>query len=181
MITSPIRPPAPTGTGHRCHGPARPPETALRRHSRSRPQRTYGFLQTRPHGSPPATPAANVPPGRFRAAPLPHQRWIPPVRAPGQDSHLRSQRHARHTRFAYGSATKQGGRTESPAWGISMSTSEESGVSAGNRSSRAHTLHLDADGFPPPPPARSRCRRARHLTPSTDAVKPRFLPATMPD
>ena len=31
MITSPIRPPAPTGTGHRCHGPARPPETALRR------------------------------------------------------------------------------------------------------------------------------------------------------
>ena len=31
------------------------------------------------------------PPGQFRAAPLPLQCWIPPVRAPGQDLHLRSQ------------------------------------------------------------------------------------------
>jgi hypothetical protein len=28
---------------------------------------------------------------------LPHRCWVPPVRAPGQDFHLRSQRHARHT------------------------------------------------------------------------------------
>ena len=32
------------------------------------------------------------PPGQFQAAPLPLRCWIPPVRAPGQDSHLRSQR-----------------------------------------------------------------------------------------
>jgi hypothetical protein len=32
-------------------------------------------------------------PGQFQAAPLlPLRCWIPPVRAPGQDSHLRSQR-----------------------------------------------------------------------------------------
>ncbi len=36
-------------------------------------------------------PAA-LAPGQFRATPLPLQCWIPPVRAPGQDSHLRSQR-----------------------------------------------------------------------------------------
>ena len=32
------------------------------------------------------------PPGQFRAAPLPLQCWIPPIRAPGQDFHPRSQR-----------------------------------------------------------------------------------------
>ena len=31
------------------------------------------------------------PPGQFRAAPLPHQCRVPPVRVPGQDFHLRSQ------------------------------------------------------------------------------------------
>jgi len=86
-------PPAPTGIGHRCHEPAHPAQgrlTAL--HSRSRPPRTYGFLQTRPHGSPPTpTNSASRPPGQFRTAPLPHQCWVPPVRAPGQDFHLRSQ------------------------------------------------------------------------------------------
>ena len=53
-------PSGPTGTGHRCWRPAHPPKgrlTAL--HSRSRPRRIYGFLQTRPHGSPrSANPAA---------------------------------------------------------------------------------------------------------------------------
>ena len=86
-------PPGPIGTGHRCRRPAHPPKgrlTAL--HSRSQPQRIYGFLQTRPHVSPPAQPAASRPPGQFRAAPLPLRCWIPPVRAPGQDFHLRSQR-----------------------------------------------------------------------------------------
>ena len=38
-----------------------------------------------------AQPAALEPPGQFRAAPLPRQCWIPPIRAPGQDFHLRSQ------------------------------------------------------------------------------------------
>jgi hypothetical protein len=94
-------PPAPTGTGHRRRRPAHPPQgrlTAL--HSRSPPPRIYGFFQTRPHGSPPARPAASKPPGELRAAPLPHRCWVPPVRAPVQDSHLRSQQHARHTRLA---------------------------------------------------------------------------------
>jgi hypothetical protein len=45
--------------------------------SRKPPQRI-----TKPHWGPP---------GQFRAAPLPLQCWIPPVRAPGQDFHLRSQ------------------------------------------------------------------------------------------
>jgi hypothetical protein len=45
--------------------------------SRKPPQRI-----TKPHWGPP---------GQFRAAPLPLQCWIPPIRAPGQDSHLRSQ------------------------------------------------------------------------------------------
>ncbi len=76
------------------HGAAvhRPTDPVARAalHSRSQPQRTYGFLQTRPHGSPAAQPAALEPPGELRAAPLPLQCWVPPVRAPGQDSHLRS-------------------------------------------------------------------------------------------
>jgi hypothetical protein len=63
--------------------------TAL--HSRSPPQRIYGLLQTRPHGSFAAQPAALKPPGQFRAAPLPHRCRVPSVRAPGQDFHLRSQ------------------------------------------------------------------------------------------
>ena len=45
--------------------------------SRKPPQRI-----TKPHWGPP---------GQFRAAPLPLRCWIPPIRAPGQDSHLRSQ------------------------------------------------------------------------------------------
>ena len=91
-------PPAPTGTGHRCRRPAHPPKDAFTAlHSRSPPPRIYGFFQTRPHGSPPTKPAASEPPGELRAAPLPHRCWVPPVRAPEQDSHLRSQRHAQHT------------------------------------------------------------------------------------
>ena len=58
----------------------------------SPPRRIYGLLQTRPHGSPAAPIGALGPPGELRAAPLPLRCWIPPVRAPGQDSHLRSQR-----------------------------------------------------------------------------------------
>ncbi len=69
--------------------PTRQRLTAL--HSRSPPQRTYGLLQTRPHGSFAAQPAALKPPGQFRAAPLPHRCRVPSVRAPGQDFHLRSQ------------------------------------------------------------------------------------------
>jgi hypothetical protein len=87
-------PPDPTtGIGHRRCEPAHPSEerlTAL--HFRSPPRRIYGLLQTRPHGNSAAQPAALEPPGQFRAAPLPLRCWIPPVRAPGQDSHLRSQR-----------------------------------------------------------------------------------------
>ena len=84
-------PSGPTRTGHRCRGPVHPPEERLMAlHSRSQPQRIYGFLQTRPHGSPPAQPAVGEPPGELRAAPLPSRRWVPPVRAPGQDFHLRS-------------------------------------------------------------------------------------------
>ena len=67
-----------------------PEERLMALHSRSQPQRIYGFLQTRPHGSPPAQPAVGEPPGELRAAPLPSRRWVPPVRAPGQDFHLRS-------------------------------------------------------------------------------------------
>ena len=79
-------PPGTTGTGLRCYGPAHPAgERLTALHSRSRPQRTYGLLQTRPHGSSAAQTAALEPPGQFRAAPLPHRCWIPPVRAPGQD------------------------------------------------------------------------------------------------
>jgi hypothetical protein len=93
-------PAAPTGIGRRCHEPAHPADgrlTAL--HSRSRPPRTYGLFQTRPHGSPPTpNPSTSRPPGQFRAAPLPPRCWVPPVRAPGQDFHLRSQQHAWHTR-----------------------------------------------------------------------------------
>ena len=95
---------SPTGTGHRCWRPAHPPKgrlTAL--HSRSQPRHTYGFLQTRPHGSPPTQTAASEPPGQLRAAPLPHRRWVPPVRAPGQDFHLRSQTPCpAHRSLAYG-------------------------------------------------------------------------------
>jgi hypothetical protein len=32
---------------------------------------------------------------------LPYRCWVPPVRAPGQDFHLRSQQHARHTHERY--------------------------------------------------------------------------------
>lgn len=56
-------PSGPTETGHRCWRPAHPPKgrlTAL--HSRSRRRHTYGFLQTRPHGSSAAQP------GRTEAA-----------------------------------------------------------------------------------------------------------------
>ena len=67
-------PAAPTGIGHRCHEPAHPANgrlTAL--HFRSRPPRTYGFFQTRPHGSPPTPnqqrrPAARSIPGRALAS-----------------------------------------------------------------------------------------------------------------
>jgi len=41
-------PARPTGTGHRCREPAHPPTDAFTAlHFRSRPQRIYGFLQTR--------------------------------------------------------------------------------------------------------------------------------------
>src|SRR5664280_2934690 len=36
------------------------------------------------------TQAALEPPGELRAAPLPLRCWVPPIRAPGQDFHLRS-------------------------------------------------------------------------------------------
>ena len=85
-------PSGPTGTGHRCREPAHPPKARLTAlHSRSQPQRTYGFLQTRPHGSPRSSNTPHWgPPGEPRAAPLPLQCWVPPARAPGQDFHLRS-------------------------------------------------------------------------------------------
>src|SRR5450755_576380 len=92
-----------TGIGHRRRRPARPSEerlTAL--HFRSPPRRIYGLLQTRPHGNPAAhDQAALGSPGQFRAAPLPLRCWIPPIRAPGQDFHLRSQRPCQaHLRLA---------------------------------------------------------------------------------
>lgn len=100
MITSPIRPQDQQEQGIAAASQLTRQGRLTALHSRSPPPRTYGFFQTRPHGSPPAQPAASKPPGELRAAPLPHQCWVPPVRAPGQDSHLRSQQHARHTRLA---------------------------------------------------------------------------------
>jgi hypothetical protein len=127
-------PARPTGTGHRCREPAHPPTDAFTAlHFRSQPQRIYGFLQTRPRGSSPAMLAADVPPGQFRAAPLPHRCWIPPVGAPGQDFHLRSQRHARHTRSGLRPSLRhcdggaQAGRTGGCGWGINVAVSGEVG------------------------------------------------------
>jgi hypothetical protein len=49
-------------------------------------------LSDPPHGSPRSAKQPHWgPPGQFRAAPLPRQCRVPPVRVPGQDSHLRSQ------------------------------------------------------------------------------------------
>ncbi len=106
MITWPIRARDRQGPGHRCWRPAHPPKgrlTAL--HSRSQPRHIYGFLQTRPYGNPPTQTAASRPPGQFRAAPLPHRCWVPPVRAPVQDSHLRSQTSCPAHRCAGATAT----------------------------------------------------------------------------
>jgi hypothetical protein len=65
--------------GHRSRSsPSQGTLTAL--HSRSEPQRIYGFVQTRPHGTPPAhrfEPAAGEPPGELRAAPLPPRCRVP--------------------------------------------------------------------------------------------------------
>jgi hypothetical protein len=87
-------PSASTGTGHRRCGTARPPKApygaslsfATTTHLwplSDPPSRKPPQCMTKPHWGPP---------GQFRAAPLPLQCWIPPVRAPGQDVHLRSQR-----------------------------------------------------------------------------------------
>jgi hypothetical protein len=74
-----------------------------------------GLFQTRPHGNPAAQPAALGPPGQFRAAPLPLQCWIPPVRAPGQDLHLRSQHpYPAHPRRPTGAAPQPGRGTHTP-------------------------------------------------------------------
>src|SRR6266511_5437428 len=65
MITSPIRPPAPTGTGHRCHGPARPPKTALRRftlvrnHNAPTASSRHALTEPRRHDQPPANHPVN--------------------------------------------------------------------------------------------------------------------------
>src|SRR5450755_4357419 len=94
-----------------------PPEerlTAL--HFRSPPRHTYGLFQTRPRESSAAQPAALEPPGQFRAAPLPRQCWIPPVRAPGQDLHLRSQ----HPYPAHPLTHQVVGRTHGHQWGEKM-------------------------------------------------------------
>jgi hypothetical protein len=100
VITSPIRPPIPTGTGHRCREPARPPKDALRRFTLVR-NHNASTASSRPPPRKPASQTSRQQAARsFRAAPLPHRCWIPPVRAPSQDFHLRSQRHARHTRSA---------------------------------------------------------------------------------
>jgi hypothetical protein len=63
-ITSQSAPSGPTRAGHRCRGPVHTPEERLMAlHSRSQPQRIDGFVQTRPHESPPAQPAVGQPPG----------------------------------------------------------------------------------------------------------------------
>ena len=65
MITSPIRPPAPTGTGHRCHGPTRPPKTALRRftlvrdHNAPTASSRHALTEPRRHNQPPANRPVN--------------------------------------------------------------------------------------------------------------------------
>jgi len=110
-------PPDPTtGIGHRRCVPARPSEerlTAL--HFRSPPRRTYGLFQTRPHGNSAAhNRAALEPPGQFRTTPLPLRCWIPPIRAPGQDSHLRSQHPCpAHTARPYGPRLRRTPRAQS--------------------------------------------------------------------
>jgi hypothetical protein len=95
-------PPTPTAW-HRCHQPAHPAKgrlTAL--HSRSRPPRTYGLFQTRPHRSPPRRqpPApANRP---VDSGPRPCLISVGfPLSGP-QDRTSTSdlKRHARHTRRA---------------------------------------------------------------------------------
>jgi hypothetical protein len=142
-----------TGIGHRRRRPARPPEerlTAL--HFRSPPRHTYGLLQTRPHGSPAAPQGALGPPGELRAAPLPLRCWIPPVGAPGQDSHLRSQRPCQaHLHLALRArlrddrrATRCGenrwppaGRKHVRRWGGSMTAAGEKPMAVDTRDDRA--------------------------------------------
>src|ERR1035437_8343793 len=140
-------PPAPTGTGLRCHEPAHPAKgrlTAL--HSRSRPPHTYGFLQTRPHGNPPAPTATSEPPGHFRAAPLPHRCWVPPARAPGQDSHLRSRRHAWHTRYTpLRLAPLHGHRHHRAATPTSCAPLSPSGLSSSRVMSVSHDIGREGE------------------------------------
>ena len=108
VATTPV---GPTGTGHHCRRPAHPPTerlTAL--HSRSQPPRTYGFLQTRPHGSPAAlNQAALKPPGEPRAAPLPLQCWVPLSGPQVRTSTSDLIRHALRTRSPYGLAPVHAG------------------------------------------------------------------------
>jgi hypothetical protein len=120
VITSPIRPRHQQEPGIAAAGQLARQERLTALHSRSPPPRIYGFFQTRPHGSSAAPTAALEPPGDLRAAPLPHRCWVPPVRAPVQDFHLRSQRHARHTctsPYGLGSATTGRDTTHHPCSG----------------------------------------------------------------
>jgi hypothetical protein len=93
-------PAAPTGIGLRCHEPAHPASgrlTAL--HLRSRPPRTYGFLQTRPHGSPP-TPnhSADRPPVNSGPCPCLIDVGFPLSGPQDRTSTSDLKRHAWHTR-----------------------------------------------------------------------------------
>ena len=95
-------PPGPTGTGHRCWRPAHPPKgrlTAL--HSRSQPRHTYGFLQTRPHGSPAAQTAAWDRPVNSGPRPCLIDVGFPLSGPQDRTSTSDLKRHAQHTATRY--------------------------------------------------------------------------------
>ena len=99
-------PSGPTGTGHRCREPAHPPEGTPYGASLSFATTTHLWLPSdTPSRKPPQrhTQPHWGPPGQLRAVPLPHQCWVPPVRAPGQDFHLRSPTSCPAYPLAYGS------------------------------------------------------------------------------
>ena len=118
MIASPLRPRDRQESGIAAARPARPPRNALRRFTFVRhhdaPMASFRPALTE---APQRQPAALGPPGQFRAAPLPLQCWVPPVRVPGQDFHLRSQ-HAVPGTPALASPTGSASQRQPPSTGL---------------------------------------------------------------
>jgi hypothetical protein len=117
----------PTGIGLCCREQAHPPKerlTAL--HSRSPPQRTYGFLQARPDGSSAAlNQAALEPPGELRAAPLPLRCWVPPDRPQVRTSTSDLTRHALRTRLGPPGLTSVEPRARQPLRATDLGNSHD--------------------------------------------------------